>query len=147
MDVVIIIIITCSGDEFSLYRQQDTTFDNPTYDITAFTPTQYSSHGPEAPPDDTSATVDTSATSPTYATVKKKTSKKQRKIMQSAGNVMPMTEWNMGGEGEVGGDVEYQVLGVATYEVPVPAETSVQPPAAATNTATQDDKYSTLKYN
>ena len=59
-----------------------------------------------------------------------------------------------GGEGGIGGDVAYQVLegpGVFTYEAPVQAKTSSAAHQAAnnqtTNTVTQDEAYSTLKYN
>ena len=149
-------------DENLSYRQQETTFDNPTYGVT-FTPTQYSSHGPESPPDDTTDTsapftTNTSATPPTYATVNKKTSKKQR-VTHSVGNENAEGEYSVlevgGGEGgRGGGDVVYQVLedpGVASYEVPIQERaSSVATHTAsnsATNTAALDEEYSTLKYN
>ena len=55
-----------------------------------------------------------------------------------------------GGEGEGGGDVVYQVLegpGVVTYEPldVIAAHQATNNPA--TNTATQDEEYSTLKYH
>ena len=147
----------CTDDNIShTCRQQETAFDNPTYDATSFTPTQYSSHGPEAPPADTSATVETSATN---ATVNKKTSKKQTRSVGNE-NPLPVTggEYNVledkGGEGGGGDDVVYQMLegpGVATYEIPVPEKASSPANQAAnnqtTNSVTQDEEYSTLKYN
>ena len=164
-----------------LTYRQDTRFDNITYGITSFTPTQYSSHGPEdnwSPPAsttdpattpldnsgkppvlivDTSAalTPNDSATPPIYATVNKKISKKQREQTHSVSNENALQgEYSVledrGGEGGGGGDVVYQVLegpGVATYEAldVVAAHQATNNPA--TNTATQDEEYSTLKYN
>ena len=130
------------------------TFDNPTYDATSFTPTQYSSRGPEdirSPPTTTSAshpapstttTVETSATPPTYASVIKKTSNKRREQTHNIGS-----ENGIGGEysvledkgGEGGGDVVYQVLegpGVATYEGPALVKASPTATQAAKNQAT-----------
>ena len=149
--------------KFYSFRQQDTTFDNPTYDATPFTPTQYSSHGPDdirSPPTTTSAshpatsttaTAETSVTPPTYATVNKKTSKKRREQTHNIGSENGIgREYGVledTGEGKEGGDVVYQVLegsGVATYEAPVPVKVS---PAANQATNTQDEEYSTLKYN
>ena len=103
MKDTIIISLTKHDDRQNLsflHRQQDTKFDNPTYDVTSSTP---SSHGPEDNWSSPTLTVDTSAThpaavnppgtSPIYATVVKKTSKKQSQQTHNVGNetVMPVT--------------------------------------------------------
>lgn len=110
-----------------LFYRKETTFDNPTYDITSFTPTQYRSHGPEdsqSPPDDISITTpatvpsaNPSAMPPIYAIVNKKASQEQREQTGSVDNENVTGGYSvLEDEGE---DVVYQVLGgpgETTYE-------------------------------
>ena len=101
------------------------------------------------------AIVDNSATPPTYATVNKNTSKKQREQSQNIGSENGIAgEYSVledkGGEGGGGSDVVYQVLegpGVPTYEALVLWKVPAANQAANNMINAQDEEYSTLKYN